>query len=81
MLLARTGCLVGALAIGTPASAAAQSSPDPSLFAIERAYYAGEPAAGREALEALGEADDVSRGEVSSLLNALGIWLPRSGWC
>ena len=59
MLLARTGCLVGALAIGTPA--AAQSSPDPTLLAIERAYYAGEPAAGREALEALGEADDVTR--------------------
>ncbi len=61
MLLARTGCLLGALAIGTPAAAAAQSSSDPSLLAIERAYYAGEPAAGREALEALGEADDVTR--------------------
>lgn len=61
MSLARTGCLVGALAIGTPAAAAVQSSPDPSLLAIESAYYAGEPGAGREALEALGETDDVTR--------------------
>ena len=39
----------------------AQGVPTPSLLAIERAYYAGERAAGREALEALGEADDVTR--------------------
>ena len=52
----RTACLLLA-----PALCLAQSPADPSLLAFESAYYAGEPAAGREALEALSEADDVTR--------------------
>lgn len=61
MSIGRTGCLLGALAIGIPASGGAQGPPDPSLLAIENAYYAGEAAAGREALAALAETDDVTR--------------------
>ena len=44
-----------------PAAGLAQGLPTPSLLAIERAYYAGEQNTGREALEALGETDDVTR--------------------
>ena len=53
--LLRAACL---LAASLPAFAQA---PAPPLLAIESAYYAGDAAAGREALEALGETDDVSR--------------------
>ena len=53
--LLRAACLLAA-----PAVAFAQA-PDPSLLAIERAYYAGEREAGREALETLGETDDLTR--------------------
>ena len=53
--LLRAACLLVA-----PLPAFAQA-PAPSLLAIERAYYAGETSAGREALEALGETDDVTR--------------------
>ena len=53
--LLRAACLLAA-----PLPAFAQT-PAPSLLAIERAYYAGEPEAGREALAALGEADEVTR--------------------
>ena len=35
-----------------PSVALAQGPADPSFLAIESAYYAGEPSAGREALEA-----------------------------
>ena len=44
-----------------PAVGLAQGPPAPLLLAIERAYYAGEASAGREALEALGETGDVTR--------------------
>ncbi len=53
--LLRAACLFVA-----PLPAFAQT-PAPSLLAIESAYYAGEPEAGREALEALGETDEVTR--------------------
>lgn len=53
--LLRAACLLVA-----PLPAFAQA-PAPTLLVIERAYYAGETAAGREALEALGETDDVTR--------------------
>lgn len=53
--LLRAACLLVA-----PLPAFAQT-PAPSLLAIESAYYAGEPEAGREALEALGETDEVTR--------------------
>ena len=54
-ILRRAACLLVA-----PLPAFAQT-PAPPLLAIERAYYAGETSAGREALEALGETDDVTR--------------------
>ena len=53
--LLRAACLLVA-----PLPAFAQA-PAPSLLAIESAYYAGEPEAGREALEALGETEEVTR--------------------
>ena len=53
--LLRAACLLAA-----PTVTFAQT-PTPSVLAIERAYYAGETAAGREALEALGETDEVTR--------------------
>ena len=56
MSLVRAACLLLA-----PAVCFAQVRAEPSLLAIERAYYAGEVDAGREALEALGETDDVTR--------------------
>ena len=49
------------LATSAAVAGSAQDVPHASVLAIERAYYAGETAAGREALEALGEADDVTR--------------------
>ena len=61
MSLGRTACLLGALAIGHPAFGVAQSALDPALLAIESAYYAGETDAGRDALEALSETDEVTR--------------------
>ncbi|MXX85962.1 MAG: hypothetical protein F4Y71_05840 [Acidobacteria bacterium] len=56
VLMFRVACLLLVSSVGL-----AQGPANPSLLAIERAYYAGEPAAGREALEALGEVDDVTR--------------------
>ena len=49
------------LATSPAVAGSAQDVPHSSLLAIESAYYAGEPSAGREALEALGETDDVTR--------------------
>ena len=56
MSLVRAACLLLA-----PALCFAQDAPDPSLLAIERAYYAGERDDGREALAGLSETDDVTR--------------------
>ena len=53
--LLRAACLLAA-----PTLAFAQT-PGPWPLAIESAYYAGDAAAGRDALEALSEADDLTR--------------------
>ena len=44
-----------------PALCLAQIPAEPSVLAIEKAWYAGEPHAGREALETLSETDDLTR--------------------
>ena len=56
VLVLRVACLLLLPSLGL-----AQVPAGPSLLAIERAYYAGDTAAGLEVLEALGETDDVTR--------------------
>lgn len=52
---------IAAWATCVAAAGSAQDGGHSSVPAIESAYYAGETAAGRELLDALGEADDVTR--------------------
>ena len=56
VLVLRVACLLLLPSLGL-----AQGPAGPSLPAIERAYYAGDTAAGLEVLEALGETDEVTR--------------------
>ena len=56
MSLVRAACLLVA-----PAVCFAQAPPEPSLLAIESAYYAGDTDSGRKALEALADTDDLTR--------------------
>ena len=56
MPLFRVACL-----LAMPAVCLGQGRIDTALLAIEHAYYAGEAQAGREALEALGDTDELTR--------------------